>query len=124
MNFRYKELLLLRPDAKVLLTVRDPKRWFASMQGFNTIVHSLVNTFPYSGFLYLVGLGKGVDYFRGTMAETLGISGRFQEAISGGEYKAVEFFKSHIDEESPVTVFQPLPIYFFRLSQWYPKTNS
>ena len=100
MNFRYKELLLLRPDAKVLITVRDPKGWFASMQGLKTIVHSLVNTLPYSGFLYLVGRGKTVDYFRGCWAETLGISGRYQEAISGGEDKAVEIFKSHIDEES------------------------
>jgi len=115
----YKELLLVRPDAKVLLTVRDPKRWYASLQGFNTIVHSLVNTFPYSEFLYLVGLGAGVEYMRGAMAETLGISGRFQEAVSGGEEKAVEFFKSHIDEVKSVVPKDQLLVFDVR-EGWEP----
>jgi len=115
----YKELLLVRPDAKVLLTVRDPKRWYASLQGFNTIVHSLVNTFPYSEFPYLVGLGAGVEYMRGAMAETLGISGRFQEAVSGGEEKAVEFFKSHIDEVKSVVPKDQLLVFDVR-EGWEP----
>lgn len=115
----YKELLLVQPDAKVLLTVRDPKRWYASMQGFNTIVHSLVNTFPYSEFLYLVGLGTGVEYMRGAMAETCGISGKFQEAVSGGEEKAVEFFKSHIDEVKSVVPKDQLLVFDVR-EGWEP----
>jgi len=115
----YQELLALHPTAKVLLTVRDPQRWFASVKGFSFISNSLVNSFPYSSFLSLVGLGKGVNYMRKSAEETFGLSGRFHAAVRGEEPAAVEFFNSHIEEVKSVVPKDQLLIFDVR-EGWEP----
>ena len=38
----YKQLMQIYPDAKVLLTVRDPERWFASYAVLQNIFGTLI----------------------------------------------------------------------------------
>jgi hypothetical protein len=39
----YRELLEKYPEAKVILTVRDPERWYDSVR---QTIHFATNTFP------------------------------------------------------------------------------
>ena len=61
---RYRELLEIHPSAKVVLTVRDPGRWFTSACMLYNQFNSLVAHLPYSLFLSLVGLGQVAAYLR------------------------------------------------------------
>ena len=45
----YKELLEVFPNAKVLLTVRDPPSWFHSQKFMADTIQSMVADLPYSG---------------------------------------------------------------------------
>ena len=52
------------PKAKVVLTVRDPRKWYTSAHLLYDQLNGLVAHFPYSFFLRLVGLGNVVAYLR------------------------------------------------------------
>ena len=95
---RYKELLELSPNAKVLLTVRDPKQWFTSIRGLNSIGESLANTFPCYVFGTLIGLGRTLEYQKNNLADTYGLAGRLNKAVRSDESEAVKFFNAHIEE--------------------------
>ena len=51
----YKELMEIYPDAKVLLTVRDPKKWYKSVCFIYHILVTLSYNWPYSWFVSLAG---------------------------------------------------------------------
>ena len=94
----YKELMEIFPDAKVLLTVRDPEKWFSSM----TVLHKIFGTLiqqPYSKVLTAMGLGKVDKFTREVLLSTTvpGILGRINRAMLAGK-EAVEVFNSHVAE--------------------------
>ena len=103
---RYKELLQMNPSAKVLLTVRDPKRWYKSAMFIYSVLITLNYHLPYSWFMRLVGLGRwsafirqecgGIETGKGEVPN--GLNGRQNKALNAGEVAAVEFFNSHIEE--------------------------
>ena len=95
----YKELMEIFPDAKVLLTVRDPEKWFSSM----TVLHKIFGTLiqqPYSQVLTAMGLGKVDKFTREVLLSTTapGILGRINRAMLAGKEEAVEVFNSHVAE--------------------------
>jgi len=103
-----KELMEMYPKAKVVLTVRDPQKWYTSAHLLYDQLNGLVAHFPYSFFLRLVGLGNVVAYLRqegsgtreGSLPETAEgtLNNRMGKALRGGEQHAVKFFSAHIEE--------------------------
>ena len=109
--YRYKELLNIYPDAKVLLTVRDPKRWYKSACFIYYVISTLNYHQPYSWFMSMVGLGQlssfmqqesgGIETGRGQFPN--GINGRQNIALNKGEQASVDFFNDHIKEVRTLT---------------------
>ena len=64
----YKWLMKVHPTAKVLLTVREPHKWFASMKNFREITHMLALRQPYAFLLRMMGLGLLLDFLSGIQA--------------------------------------------------------
>ena len=95
----YKQLMEIYPDAKVLLTVRDPERWFKSMTVLHTIFGTLIQQ-PYAGVLTAMGLGDTIKFSREVVMSTdmPGILGRVNRAMLQGKREAVEVFNSHVAE--------------------------
>jgi hypothetical protein len=92
----YNELLERNPDAKVILTVRDPQRWYES--AYNTI-YRISGAF-YSPIFYLAGLvtprARQVKRARQFIAELVwerDFDGRFEE-----REHAIETFERHNEE--------------------------
>ena len=96
----YKELMEIYPDAKVLLTVRDPERWFASYSYFHNIVFRTLIQQPYSGVMTAMGLGYFIKFSREVLLSPTmpGILGRVNRAMLAGKEEAVEVFNSHLAE--------------------------
>eukprot|EP00092_Neocalanus_flemingeri_P013451 GFUD01014503.1.p1 GENE.GFUD01014503.1~~GFUD01014503.1.p1 ORF type:complete len:288 (-),score=103.38 GFUD01014503.1:191-1054(-) len=102
----YKELLEIYPTAKVLLTVREPKKWYKSACFIYSVITCLNYHLPYSWFMSLVGLGRlsafmqqesgGIESGKGQFPH--GINGRQNRALNMGEEAAVDFFNDHIEE--------------------------
>jgi len=102
----YTELMELYPDAKVVLTVRDPKRWYKSAMFIYKVLGTLNFHQPYAWFMTLVGLGSmsrfvqqetgGIETGRGSFPN--GLNGRQNRALNKGEAAAIEFFKTHTEE--------------------------
>ena len=59
----YKQLMEIYPDAKVLLTVRDPERWFASYTVFHNMFATLLQQ-PYARVMTAMGLGHFIKFSR------------------------------------------------------------
>ena len=95
----YKQLMEIYPDAKVLLTVRDPERWFASYTVLHTIFGTL-NQQPYAGVMTAMGLGHFIKFSREVLMSpnAPGITGRVNRAMLAGKEEAVEVFNSHVAE--------------------------
>ena len=95
----YKQLMEIYPDAKVLLTVRDPESWFTSMTVLHTIFGTLIQQ-PYSGVLTAMGLGDVIKFTREVVMspDMPGILGRVNRAMLQGKREAVEVFNSHVAE--------------------------
>ena len=94
----YKELMELYPRAKVLLTVRDPRRWFASMSVIHNIARTLSDKKLYAVLLTAMGLGQMVKFMRTHDPSMPGILGRINKAMLVGEVEAVDVFNSHVEE--------------------------
>merc|ERR1711892_713156 len=102
----YKELMEIYPEAKVILTVRDPKKWYKSVCFILQNTITLCYNRPYSWFLCLIGsssvckyeqkISGGIEPGKGELPP--GIPGRMNKALRKGEQAAVDFFKSHRDE--------------------------
>ncbi|MCY1079359.1 sulfotransferase family protein [Archangium lansingense] len=86
----YKELMVAFPDAKVLLSVRDPEKWYES--AYNTI-YSGLRAFPFNVIRYAVPhlrrMARTVDdiIWDGTF------KGRF-----GDKQFAIEVYNRHIED--------------------------
>jgi hypothetical protein len=91
----YEELMERHPDAKVILTVRDPERWYESVR--NTI-YALSMTVSGSRLLRLVlglrGLLRNGAFARGNMAETVIWEGTFDGRFEDKRY-AIGVFERH-----------------------------
>jgi len=94
----YKDLLQMNPSSKVILTVRDPKSWYPSIDFMTTMVTTLACSLPYCWFLTLVGLGHQVGFIRSNIKQSLGINGRLGRALKSGEDEAIKFFNDHVAE--------------------------
>ena len=115
----YKELMELYPRAKVLLTVRDPRRWFASMSVIHNIARTLSDKKLYAVLLTAMGLGQMVKFMRTHDPSMPGILGRINKAMLVGEVEAVEVFNSHVEEVISVVLPERLLVFDVR-DGWKP----
>merc|ERR1712168_995780 len=81
----YKQLMEIYPDAKVLLTVRDPERWFASYTVLQTIFGTLIQQ-PYAGVRTAMGHGHLNMFTQEVLVapNAPGILGRVNRAMLAG----------------------------------------
>ena len=54
-SFFYKEIMEVYPNAKVLLNVRDPAKWYESVHGSILKLMTTVNRWPCTWFSSLIG---------------------------------------------------------------------
>ena len=94
----YKELLEVFPNAKVLLTVRDPPSWFHSQKFMADTIQSMVADVPYSWFFYLLGSGNYAANVSKKYLVQHGIAGKLNRALLAGEDACIKFYKEHVDE--------------------------
>ena len=58
----YRDIMEAYPNAKVILTVRDPKKWYWSVKNTIYNVSYLNSSFPTNLFLTIVGKKKWSDF--------------------------------------------------------------
>lgn len=97
----YKEIMQAYPDAKVLLNLRDPVRWYSSVKNSIFQLNKTATTFPCSWFLRLTGGYAAADLAKQVCrtvpaGSTLGLS--MFEAIELGEETAVQFWNNHVED--------------------------
>ena len=110
----YKEILAVYPNVKVLLTERDPVKWYESVKGsilrVNTIQISWPQSFlsrvlglyhqnrlPYEISCYSKdGLAPGKTVLKYSI-KALTLAGLY-EAVLGGKESAVKFYEDHVRE--------------------------
>lgn len=94
----YEELMERYPDAKVILTVRDPERWYESVRD---TIYALSMTVSHSRVLQLVlglrGLLRHGTFAGGNMARTIIWDGTFDGRFEDRRY-AVRVFERHNEE--------------------------
>ena len=59
-SFFYKEIMEVYPEAKVLLNVRDPRKWYKSVYGSILQLMLTVNSWPCTWFSWLTGKRDGL----------------------------------------------------------------
>ena len=124
---RYKELLAMYPDAKVLLTVRDAKSWYKSASFLIHVFSTLGCHQPYRWFMTTVGLGGMCNFMQrfvgwaenGREQLPIGLHGRMIRALNEGEETAVDFFNRHIEEVKSEAPSEKLLIFDVRQG-WEP----
>jgi hypothetical protein len=86
----YKELMEAFPDAKVLLSVRDPEKWYES--AFNTI-YGIAHRFPFSVLKHVIPAARRMS----RMVNGIIWKGTFQGRFEDKQY-AIEVFNKHIED--------------------------
>lgn len=88
--FMLRSVLKAYPDAKFLLTERNPDKWATSIMNTIGKVHKGFHTFPMSIYKYLDGFTSGMS-FMGDM--TIGYYGNGHGATPEGEKALAENYK-------------------------------
>lgn len=99
----YRELIERYPDAKIVLNVRDPERWYTSTL---TTIYPTRNAFPMNR------LGRLVPHMRhiAAMLDTLIWQGTFHGRFTDRQY-AIEVFNRHNQEVQRVVPAAKLLVY-------------
>jgi len=92
-NLFYKELMEVFPEAKVLLTVRDPMSWYISVRDSIGRFHNIENLWPYSWFLSFAGKKGGTDVVR-----EMSLKQGAYAAVNAGEESGVKFWEDHVKD--------------------------
>ena len=116
----YKELIEAFPNAKVLLSTRDPESWYSSVKNTIWAGHQLGKRFPLNLLYYLNFEASGrwhmIDKL--TRHKSDGRKGLF-DTISGGKEESVKFYEEWIDEVK--TVVPPENLLIFHVKEgWQP----
>ena len=100
-SFFYKELMDVYPNAKVLLTVRDPVKWYQSVKNAIYKLQCTLQSWPCTWFLSLIGRRETIQLVDdmssmvpACSSSRLGMFG----AVAAGEATAVQFWQDHVAE--------------------------
>jgi len=119
----YKELINLNPNAKVLLTVRDPKKWYLSCRNSIRSYQEMADTWPGSWFHTLIGFGPSIEFLHlvGQWLEKPELGMSLEKALENEE-TAIQFFEEHTDEVKRLVPKERLLV--FEVQQgWGPLCN-
>ena len=126
-SFFYKELLEVYPEAKVLMNVRDPVKWYESVRDSIMRVSDIMNAWPQSWMSVIMGINDFSDTISGLsdpvptssskgakcnmniqfqLHITLKLLKSFNKceglgmfsAVKAGKETAVEFYHEHVEE--------------------------
>jgi len=100
-SFFYKELMVAYPKAKVLLNVRDPVKWYQSVNNTIGRGHKTTKSWPSNWFLSLMERGDTTQTVQrlSNMVPSCSSSGlSMMEACAAGEQSAVQFYHDHVNE--------------------------
>jgi len=97
----YKELMEAYPEAKVLLNVRDPVKWYQSVKDSILRLQLSLREWPCSWFTVLIGRSGPMDLVNDLChfapdSSSSGL-GMFK-AVMAGEETAVQFYNDHVNE--------------------------
>jgi len=92
-NLFYKELMEVFPEAKVLLTVRDPVSWYVSVRDSIVKFHNIEKLWPYSWFIYFAGTQESAD-----LLHELSVKQGAYDAVNAGKESAVKFWEDHVKD--------------------------
>merc|ERR1712013_30660 len=113
-SFFYKEIMTVFPNARVLLNIRDPGRWYESVHGSILQLNTTISRWPCTWFTTILGV-------RGSMAlvdalsrpvplcSTTGL-GMFG-AVEESKETAVRFFEEHVAEVKKVVPEEKLLVW-------------
>ena len=106
----YEELMEKYPDAKVILTVRDPERWYES--AWNTIygMHRTIDYLPISRLVQLLVPRMRAMKRAGRMINALAWEGMFHGRFEDKEY-AIEAFERWNEEVKKRVAAERLLVY-------------
>lgn len=94
----YEELMERYPDAKVILTVRDPERWYESVRNTIYALSMTVTRSQLTRFVFaLISLLRSGALARGDMAREIIWDGTFDGEFEDESY-AIEVFNRHNEE--------------------------
>lgn len=104
-SFFYKEIMEAFPDAKILLNVRDPVKWYQSVKNSILKISNTETSWPCSWFDFLTGRAATTELViklstivPQCSTQGLGMFG----AVSAGEKEAVQFWNEHVNEVKSV----------------------
>ncbi len=107
----YKELMQEYPDAKVLLTTRDPESWYESARSTIYQVSRMVNDSPLARLLIFAVRTLGNNGPRvGALANTLVWDKTFHGRFADKAY-AIQVFNQHIEEVKSYVPTDKLLVY-------------
>jgi len=95
----YKDLMEVFPDAKVILTVREPETWYKSVKSSIFQMRNLYKTFPYNILLWINGRWNHMRLVN-DLSEYPGrgyTRGMFQ-VIEEGEEASIKFYNDWVEE--------------------------
>jgi len=110
-TFFYKELMAAYPDAKVILTTRDPERWYTS--SYDTIYQDQLHPEMFEEYGWPIELD--------TMLKAVVWQGTFQDKFEDKDY-AIECFLRHNEEVKQFVPSERLLIYEVN-EGWEPLCN-
>merc|ERR1712241_399846 len=92
-SFFYKKLMEVFPDAKVVLTVRDPENWYNSVKGTIFQMNENVNKFP----LNILTKLDGSSVFHSMVSNLTKVDGLF-DVIKEGKDASVKYYNNWVEE--------------------------
>ncbi len=93
----YEELMNAYPDAKVLLTIRDPESWYESVNSTIYAISRRASRIPFASLFFLLLGAKAPGRFRvGHMTKTLIWEGTFGGSFEDRQH-AITVFNQHIE---------------------------
>ena len=95
----YKEILQVEPNVKVLLTERDPVRWYESVRDSIMKVNNIQISWPQSFLSRVLGLYEETRLPYDISQHSSSPNKRaMYEAVAAGQETAVRFYEDHVAE--------------------------
>ena len=98
LNLFFRELLAAFPDAKVLLTVRDPESWYESVKNSIHISNQLSNSFPLTLYTRYIGKDKIMKLITKSAYVPMVKGQSMFGAIEAGKEASIQFYKDWVQE--------------------------
>ncbi|XP_023340279.1 uncharacterized protein LOC111710426 [Eurytemora carolleeae] len=100
-SFFYKEIMEAFPNAKVLLNVRDPIKWYESVKNSIFRLHMTARCWPCTWFTALIGQAESIELVAQLSELIPSYSSEEMSmfsAVAAGQSQAVQFWTEHVNQ--------------------------